>query len=112
MYWICQNFHVLNYEHKIFICNKGLLFFWFVYETDQPVVVGLHPKSYSGEDLNFRKDNPSVQQNNFCEDNTTNFGQNLFVKNIADSIDGERLRSIFGRYGTITSAKVCFKFTD
>lgn len=83
-----------------------------IHATDQSVVVGLHPKSFSSEDLNFRKDNPTVQQNAFYEDNTTNFGQNLFVKNIADSIDGDKLRSIFGRYGNITSAKVCFKFTD
>lgn len=38
-------------------------------------------------------------------------GVNLYVKNLDDSIDDERLRKEFAPYGTITSAKVlhtCF----
>lgn len=38
-------------------------------------------------------------------------GVNLYVKNLDDSIDDERLRKEFSPYGTITSAKVMF-FTD
>lgn len=34
------------------------------------------------------------------------FGVNLYVKNLDDSIDDERLRKEFSLYGTITSAKV------
>lgn len=33
-------------------------------------------------------------------------GVNLYVKNLDDSIDDERLRTEFAPYGTITSAKV------
>ena len=33
-------------------------------------------------------------------------GVNLFVKNLDDSIDDERLREEFKAFGTITSAKV------
>lgn len=33
-------------------------------------------------------------------------GVNLYVKNLDDSIDDERLRKEFAPYGTITSAKV------
>ncbi|XP_037941390.1 polyadenylate-binding protein isoform X2 [Teleopsis dalmanni] len=34
------------------------------------------------------------------------YGVNLYVKNLDDSIDDERLRKAFSRYGTITSAKI------
>jgi len=34
-------------------------------------------------------------------------GVNLYVKNLDDAIDDERLRKEFAPYGTITSAKVC-----
>jgi len=33
-------------------------------------------------------------------------GVNLYIKNLEDGIDDERLRSVFSTYGTITSAKV------
>ena len=34
-------------------------------------------------------------------------GVNLFIKNLDDSIDDERLRREFSKFGNITSAKVC-----
>ena len=33
-------------------------------------------------------------------------GMNLYIKNLADEVDDERLRTEFQAYGTITSAKV------
>lgn len=35
-------------------------------------------------------------------------GVNLYVKNLDDSINDDRLRKEFSPYGTITSAKVIF----
>lgn len=37
-------------------------------------------------------------------------GVNLYVKNLDDTIDDERLRKEFSVFGTITSAKVIVKF--
>lgn len=37
-------------------------------------------------------------------------GVNLYVKNLDDSIDDERLRKEFSQFGTITSAKVCLHY--
>lgn len=34
-------------------------------------------------------------------------GVNLFIKNLDDTIDDERLRREFAKFGNITSAKVC-----
>lgn len=34
-------------------------------------------------------------------------GVNLYVKNLDDSIDDEKLKELFSEYGTITSCKVC-----
>lgn len=38
-------------------------------------------------------------------------GVNLYVKNLDDTIDDERLRKEFSVFGTITSAKVIFCLT-
>ena len=35
-----------------------------------------------------------------------NLGMNLYIKNLEDGIDDEKLRSEFSNYGTITSAKM------
>lgn len=35
-------------------------------------------------------------------------GLNLYVKNLDDTIDDDKLRKLFSEYGTITSCKVCF----
>ena len=37
-------------------------------------------------------------------------GVNLYVKNLDDNIDDERLRKEFSQFGTITSAKVIYHF--
>ena len=34
-------------------------------------------------------------------------GANLYLKNLDDSIDDEKLRELFSNFGTITSCKVC-----
>lgn len=39
-------------------------------------------------------------------------GVNLYVKNLDDTIDDERLRKEFSPFGTITSAKVVNVFTE
>ncbi|KAK2196869.1 bifunctional Nucleotide-binding alpha-beta plait domain superfamily/RNA recognition motif domain/Polyadenylate-binding protein-Hyperplastic disc protein/RNA-binding domain superfamily/PABP [Babesia duncani] len=43
---------------------------------------------------------------NAQEQRQKNFGVNLYIKNIEDSIGDEELRDIFSQYGTVTSAKV------
>ena len=37
-------------------------------------------------------------------------GVNLFVKNLDDTIDDDKLRQEFAPFGTVTSAKVTFFF--
>lgn len=37
-------------------------------------------------------------------------GLNLYVKNLDDTIDDDKLKEIFSEYGTITSCKVCLLF--
>lgn len=39
-------------------------------------------------------------------------GVNLYVKNLDDNIDDERLRKEFAQFGTITSAKVINRFSE
>ncbi len=39
-------------------------------------------------------------------------GVNLYIKNLSDDIDDEKLRDVFGAYGTITSAKVMRDATE
>ena len=34
-------------------------------------------------------------------------GLNLYVKNLDDSINDDKLRELFSEFGTITSCKVC-----
>ncbi|KAL4563153.1 hypothetical protein LXL04_027187 [Taraxacum kok-saghyz] len=37
-------------------------------------------------------------------------GVNLYVKNLDDTIDDDKLKELFSEYGTITSCKVCIQF--
>jgi len=39
-------------------------------------------------------------------------GVNLYVKNLDDNIDDERLRKEFSQFGTITSARVSYYFVQ
>jgi polyadenylate-binding protein len=38
-------------------------------------------------------------------------GANLYVKNLEDNINNENLKGLFSNFGTITSCKVCQKFS-
>jgi hypothetical protein len=35
---------------------------------------------------------------------------NLYLKNLEDTVDDDKLRELFAEYGTITSCKVCFEY--
>lgn len=51
-------------------------------------------------ELKRRYEQMKIERYNHCQ------GVNLFIKNLDDSIDDERLRKEFESYGTVTSAKV------
>jgi len=78
-------------------------------------VESMHEKEYHGKQLyvsraqkkNEREEELRKQYERLREEKLNKYqGVNLYIKNLDDSIDDEKLRQEFSPYGTITSAKV------
>lgn len=96
--------------------NRGFGFVNFVsHEAAAQAVEELNGKDFKGQDLyvgraqkkhereeELRRSYEAARQ----EKAQKYQGVNLYVKNLADDIDDEKLRSMFSEYGPITSAKV------
>lgn len=96
--------------------NRGFGFVNFVsHDAAAQAVEELHGKDFKGQDLyvgraqkkhereeELRRSYEAARQ----EKAQKYQGVNLYVKNLADDIDDEKLRSMFAEYGPITSAKV------
>ena len=68
---------------------------------DKKIFIGrFQKKGERAADIKRRKD--QLRQ----ERMTKYQGVNLYIKNLDDTIDDERLRQEFSKFGTITSAKV------
>lgn len=63
-----------------------------------------HPQPNNHHDSNNHS-SPSSQNGNGIKHHRYQ-GMNLYIKNLDDQVDDQRLRDEFSRYGTITSAKV------
>ncbi|KAF7729888.1 Protein phosphatase PP2A regulatory subunit B [Apophysomyces ossiformis] len=96
--------------------SKGFGFINFEYHEDaERAVQEMHDKDYLGKRLfvsraqkkSEREDELRKQYEQAKLDKLSKFqGVNLYVKNLADEVDDDRLRDEFIRYGIITSAKI------
>ena len=70
---------------------------------DKPLFVGrFQKKAERSAEMKRKKD--SIRQERWSKYQ----GVNLYIKNLDDTIDDEKLRAEFSKFGTITSAKVNF----
>ncbi|KAJ3124581.1 Protein phosphatase PP2A regulatory subunit B [Nowakowskiella sp. JEL0407] len=96
--------------------SRGFGFVNYVNSEDaQLAVAEMHEKEIDGKQLfvaraqkkGEREEELRKQYEKIREEKMNKYqGVNLYVKNLDDSIDDERLRQEFGVYGTITSAKI------
>ena len=96
--------------------NKGFGFVNFVkHEAAAAAVEALHDKDFHGQNLyvgraqkkHEREEELRKQHEAARVEKASKYqGVNLYVKNLQDDIDDEKLREIFSSVGTITSAKV------
>jgi len=84
---------VYLFPHMYLDCNSFLIF--------QPLYVGrAQKKAERQQELKRKFEQLKIERMNRYQ------GVNLYVKNLDDTIDDERLRKEFTPFGTITSAKV------
>lgn len=70
---------------------------------DKPLFVGRFQKRAERlAEVKRRKDLRRIEQSSKYQ------GVNLYIKNLDDTVDDERLKTEFAKFGTITSAKVIF----
>lgn len=91
------------------------------HEAAQVAVEELHDKDFHGKNLyvgraqkkHEREEELRKQYEQARIDKAQKYlGVNLYVKNLADDVDDDKLRELFSTYGTITSAKVMRDTTD
>ena len=87
-------------------------------EAAERAVRDLHDSEYNGKKLFVGRFQKRAERANVLkklyderkqERNNRYMGINLYIKNLDDTIDDEKLRKEFSSFGTITSAKVFFK---
>jgi polyadenylate-binding protein len=96
--------------------SRGFGFINFENSDDAHLAVeSMHEKEYHGKQLyvsraqkkSEREEELRKQYERLREEKLNKYqGVNLYIKNLDDSIDDERLRQEFSQFGTITSAKV------
>ncbi|KAI9716694.1 MAG: Protein phosphatase PP2A regulatory subunit B [Candelaria pacifica] len=96
--------------------SRGFGFVNFIdHEEAAKAVEALHDKDFKGQALyvgraqkkHEREEELRKQYEAARVEKASKYqGINLYVKNLEDDVDDEKLRDIFGAYGTITSAKV------
>ncbi|KAI9769883.1 MAG: Protein phosphatase PP2A regulatory subunit B [Candelina submexicana] len=102
--------------------GRGFGFVNFVdHEEAAKAVEALHDKEFKGQALyvgraqkkHEREEELRKQYEAARVEKASKYqGINLYVKNLEDDVDDEKLRDIFGAYGTITSAKVMRETLD
>lgn len=96
--------------------NRGFGFVNYIHHEDAARAVDeLNDKEFKGQELyvgraqkkHEREEELRKQYEAARVEKASKYqGVNLYVKNLHDDIDDEKLREVFGKYGTITSAKV------